>query len=172
VDWRLGEHIQWGTIKTGRFWRVTYNYSDELSRKFRRRHPHVNDERGTITVNVGDGRHESSIRKKVRAEKEQDAENYNSKTKPQITVGDKVVTLNATPDAGDKAYHRHGYYVPHTALVITSGRGDVTIEACQHVEVNHHRGEVNINDHTGNVSLNLDGIPPARPCEGRRDYSG
>src|SRR5260370_28913217 len=24
-------------------------------------------------------------------------------------------------------------------------------------EVNHHRGEVNINDHTGNVSLNLDG---------------
>src|SRR5260370_7080201 len=50
-------------------------------------------------------------------------------------------------------------YVPlHTTLVITSGRGDVTIAGMgSNVEVNHHRGEVNINDHTGNVSLNLDG---------------
>jgi len=50
-------------------------------------------------------------------------------------------------------------YVPvNTTLVITSGRGDVTIAGISSsVEVNHHRGEVNINDHTGNVSLNLDG---------------
>jgi DUF4097 and DUF4098 domain-containing protein YvlB len=50
-------------------------------------------------------------------------------------------------------------YVPlNTALVITSGRGDVTIAGMSSsVEVNHHRGEVNINDHTGNVSLSLDG---------------
>jgi len=106
----------------------------------------VNDERGTITINVGDGKTmKVSVRKKVRAEKEQDAENYNSKTKPQITVGDKVVTLNAnTQSAGDKGVTTDmDIYVPlNTALVITSGRGDVTVAGMtSNVEVNHHRAK-------------------------------
>src|SRR6266852_2127058 len=166
VDWKsLGEHIQLGDDQglDEIFGGSTYDYSDELSQEI----PagsilHVNDERGTITVNVGDGKTmKVSVRKKVRAEKEQDGENFNSKTKPQITVGDKVVTLNAnTQGAGDKGVTTDmDIYVPlNTALVITSGRGDVTIAGMvSNVEVNHHRGEVNINDHTGNVSLNLDG---------------
>ena len=166
VDWKsLGEHIQLGDNQglDEIFGGSTYDYSDELSQEI----PagsilHVNDERGTITVNVGDGKTmKVSVRKKVRAEKEQDAENYNSKTKPQITVGDKVVTLNAnTQSAGDKGVTTDmDIYVPlNTTLVITSGRGDVTVAGMSgNVEVNHHRGEVNINDHTGNVSLNLDG---------------
>jgi len=166
VDWKsLGEHIQLGDNQglDEIFGGSTYDYSDELSQEI----PagsilHVNDERGTITVNVGDGKKvKVSVRKKVRAEKEQDAENYNSKTKPQITVGDKVVTLNAnTQSAGDKGVTTDmDIYVPlNTALVITSGRGDVTVAGMSsNVEVNHHRGEVNINDHTGNVSLSLDG---------------
>jgi hypothetical protein len=166
VDWKsLGEHIQLGDNQglDEIFGGSTYDYSDELSQEI----PagsilHVNDERGTITVNVGDGKTvKVSVRKKVRAEKEQDAENYNSKTKPQITVGDKVVTLNAnTQSAGDKGVTTDmDVYVPsNTALVITSGRGDVTVAGMSsNVEVNHHRGEVNINDHTGNVSLSLDG---------------
>ncbi len=166
VDWKsLGEHIQLGDNQglDEIFGGSTFDYSDELSQEI----PagsilHVNDERGTITVNVGDGKTmKVSVRKKVRAEKEQDAENYNSKTKPQITVGDKVVTLNAnTQNAGDKGVTTDmDIYVPlNTALVITSGRGDVTVAGMSsNVEVNHHRGEVNINDHTGNVSLNLDG---------------
>jgi DUF4097 and DUF4098 domain-containing protein YvlB len=42
-------------------------------------------------------------------------------------------------------------------LVITSGRGDVTIAGMSSgVEVNHRHGEVNVNDHTGNATLNLD----------------
>src|SRR5260370_9922266 len=102
-----------------------------------------------------------SVRKKVRAEKEQDAENYNSKTKPQISVAEKVVTLNAnTQGAGDKGVTTDMdiYVPPNTALLITSGRGDVTVAGMSSsIEVNHHRGEVNINDHTGNVSLSLDG---------------
>jgi len=166
VDWKsLGEHIQLGDNQglDEIFGGSTYDYSDELSQEI----PagsilHVNDEHGTITVNVGDGKTmKVSVRKKVRAEKEQDAENYNSKTKPQITVGDKVVTLNAnTQSAGDKGVTTDmDVYVPsNTALVITSGRGDVTVAGMtSNVEVNHHRGEVNINDHTGNVSLSLDG---------------
>jgi Putative adhesin len=166
VDWKsLGEHIQLGDDQglDEIFGGSTFDYSDELSQEI----PagsilHVNDEHGTITVNVGDSKTmKVSVRKKVRAEKEQDAESYNSKTKPQVTVAEKVVTINAnTQGAGDKGVTTDmDIYVPgNSALVITSGRGDVTIAGMgSNVEVNHHRGEVNISDHTGNVSLSLDG---------------
>jgi len=166
VDWKsLGEHIQLGDDQglDEIFGGSTFNYSDELSQEIPAGGTlHVNDERGTITVNVADGKTmKVSVRKKVHAEKEQDAENYNSKTKPQITVAEKAVTLNAnTQGGGDKGVTADmDIYVPvNTALVITSSRGDVTIAGmASNVEVNHHRGEVNINDHTGNVSLNLVG---------------
>jgi DUF4097 and DUF4098 domain-containing protein YvlB len=166
LDWKsLGEHIQLGDDQgiDEIFGGSTFDYSDELSQEIPAGSVlHVNDERGTITINVGDDKAmKVSVRKKVRTEKERDADSYNSKTKPQITVGDKVVTLNAnTQGAGDKGVTTDmDIYVPlNTALVITSGRGDVTIAGMSsNVEVNHHRGEVNINDHTGNVSLNLDG---------------
>jgi Putative adhesin len=166
VDWKsLGEHIQLGDDQglDELFGGSTYDYSDELRQEIPAGSSlHVNDEHGTITVNVGDGKTmKVSVRKKVRAEKEQDAENYNSKTKPQIIVAEKVVTLNAnTQGAGDKGVTTDmDIYVPlNTALVITSGRGDVTVAGMtSNVEVNHHRGEVNINDHTGSVSLSLDG---------------
>jgi Putative adhesin len=170
VNWKsIGEHIQLGDDEglDEIFGGSTFNYSDELSQEIPAGSSlHVNDDRGTITINVADFKTNDktmkvSVRKKVRAEKEQDAENYNSKTKPQITVADKVITLNAnTQGAGDKGVTTDmDIYVPlNTALVITSNRGDVTIAGMSsNVEVNHHRGEVNINDHTGNVSLNLDG---------------
>src|SRR5450759_3152777 len=173
VNWKsIGEHIQLGDDQglDEIFGGSTFDYSDELSQEIPAGSSlHVNDDRGTITINVADFKTNDktndktmkvSVRKKVRAEKEQDAENYNSKTKPQITVADKVITLNAnTQGAGDKGVTTDmDIYVPlNTALVITSNRGDVTIAGMSsNVEVNHHRGEVNINDHTGNVSLNLD----------------
>ena len=91
----------------------TFDYSDDLTQEIPAGSSlHVNDDRGTITVNVGDGKTmKVSVRKKVRAEKQQDADNYNRKTKPQITVVDKVVTLNAnTQGAGDKGVtDRYGY---------------------------------------------------------------
>ncbi len=169
-NWQsLGEHIQLGDDENldEIFSGSVFNYSDELSQEIPAGSTlHVNDDRGTITINVADFKTNDktmrvSVRKKVRAEKQQDADNYNSRTKPQITVADKVVTLNAnTQGAGDKSVTTDmDIYVPlNTALAITSGRGDVTIAGMSgNVEVNHHRGEVNINDHTGNVSLNLDG---------------
>jgi hypothetical protein len=166
LDWKsLGEHFQIGDDHglDEIFGGSTFDYSDELSQEIPAGSSlHINDERGTITINVADTRTmKVSVRKKVRAEKEQDAENYNSKTKPQITVSEKVVTLNAnTQGAGDQGVTTDmDIYVPaNTALTITSSRGAVTIAGMSsNVEVNHHRGEVNINDHTGNVSVNLDG---------------
>ncbi|MGD0468499.1 MAG: DUF4097 family beta strand repeat-containing protein [Terriglobales bacterium] len=170
VDWKsVGEHTKIGDVGEldEIFGGSAFDFSDELSQEIPAGSTlHVNDDRGTITVNVADFKMNDRtmkvlVHKKVRAEKEQDAENYNTKTKPQITVADKIVTLNAnTQGAGDKSVTTDmDIYVPvNTTLVITSGRGDVTIAGMtSDVEVNHHRGEVNINDHAGNVTLNLNG---------------
>jgi hypothetical protein len=166
VDWKsIGDHIQFDDEEglDEIFGGSVFNYSDELSQEIPAGSSlHVNDDRGTITINVADSKTKMKIsaRKKVHAENEQDADKYNSKTKPQITLGDKVVTLNAnTQGAGDKGVITDmDIYVPvNTALVITSGRGDVTIAGmASNVEVNHRHGEVNINDQTGNVLLNLE----------------
>lgn len=166
LDWKsLGEHIQIGDDQglDEIFGGSTFDYSAELSHDIPAGSTlHVTDERGTITINVADTKTmKVSVRKKIRAEKQQDADNYNSKTTPQITLGDKVVMLLAnTQGAGDKGVTTDmDIYVPvNTSLVITSGRGDVTISGMSsNVEVNHRRGEVNVSDHTGNILLNLDG---------------
>src|SRR5208337_34096 len=149
VDWKnLRDHIQLGDDQglDEIFGGSTFNYSGELSNAWPAgsNSVRINDERGTITVNVSDDKKlKVSWRKKVHAENQQDADRYNSKTDPAITTAEKVILLNAnTQGAGDKGVNTDlDIYVPaNTSLVIT-----------------HHRGEVNINDHTGNISLNLDG---------------
>lgn len=165
LDWNsIREHTHFGEDEDwdNFFGGPTFNYSDELSQDISAGSTlRVNDDHGTITVNVGDGKTmKVSLRKTVRAEEQKDADSYNSKTKPQLTVVDKVVTLDANVHgAGDKSVTTDmDIYVPaSTALVITSGRGDVTVSGMSgEVEINHHRGEVNINDQTGNILLNLD----------------
>ena len=165
VDWKnLRDHIQIGDDEglDEIFGGSTFDYSDELSQEIPAGSSvHINDDRGTITVNVADGKTmKVSVRKKVRAEKEQDANNYNAKTKPTIVVADKVVTLNAnTQGAGDKGVTTDiDVYVPRNSeLAIVSRRGDVTINGMNgNVDVNHQRGDVNIGDHTGNISLTLE----------------
>jgi hypothetical protein len=169
LNWKdIGDHIQIGDDRglDEIFGGSTFNYSDELSQEIPAGSTlHVNDDRGAITVNVADSKDNKtmkvSVRKKIRAEKEQDADNYNAKTKPQIIAGDKVVTLNAnTQGAGDKGVTTDmDIYVPaNTALVITSTRGDVTIaDMAGNVEVTHRRGEISITNHQGTVVLNVDG---------------
>ena len=164
VNWgNIRDHIQFGDQDFDEiFGGSTFDYSDELSQTFPKGGSlHINDDRGTITVNVGDGDTiKVSVRKKVHAEKQQDADNYNARTKPQITVVDKNVTLTANTEAvGDKGVNTDmDVYVPrNTDLVITSRRGDVTINGMNgNVEVNHQRGEVKLNDRTGNAVLKLD----------------
>lgn len=165
VNWgEFRDHIQIGDEDFDQiFGGSTFDYSDELSQPIPKgANLHINDDRGTVTVNVGEGDTiKVSVRKKIRAEKQQDADNYNASTKPQITVVDKIVTLNAnTQAAGHKGISADmDVYVPrNTDLVIVSRRGDVSITGVNgNVEVNHRRGEVDLNDHAGNVVLNLEG---------------
>jgi hypothetical protein len=164
VNWgEIRDHIQIGDEDFDQiFGGSTFDYSDELSQAIPKNATlHINDDRGTITVNAGEGDTiKVSIRKKVHADKQQDADQYNASTKPQITVVDKVVTLNAnTHAAGDKGITTDmDVYVPRNAdLTIVSRRGNVSITGMGgSVEVNHQRGEVNVTDQTGNVVLNLE----------------
>jgi hypothetical protein len=161
----IGEHIQIGDDEglDEIFSGSTFDYSDDLTKDI----PvgsslHINDDRGTITINVSDGKTmKVSVRKKVRADKQEDADSYNSKTKPQLTVVDKVVTLDAeTHAAGDHSVTTDmDVYVPrNTDIVVVSRRGDITINGMQgSVDITHHNGEVNLNDHTGNAVFNLEG---------------
>jgi putative adhesin len=116
-----------------------------------------------VTINLGDDTHtlKVSVRKKVRAEKQSDADSYNTKTKPEISVNDKIVTLNAnTQGAGDKGVTTDmDVYVPRNLeLVITSRRGDIAITGVTgNAAINHQHGEVSVSDHTGNVTIDMEG---------------
>jgi hypothetical protein len=160
----LRDHIQLGDDSDWADWAggTSFDYSDELSKEFPSGGTlRVNNERGSVNINVEDGSHmlKVSVRKKIRADKQADADNYNSKTKPDITVSDKIVTLNAnTQGAGDKSVLTDmDIYVPRNLeLVITSRRGDVTITGVAgNASVNHQHGEVNVSDHTGNVTIDM-----------------
>ena len=167
VDWKsLGEHIEIGDDEgiDEIFGGSTFNYNGELTSDLPAGSAtlRINDDRGTITVNVSnDPKMRVSWRKKVHAENQQDADRYNTKTTPTIERTDKVLVLNAnTQGAGDKGVSTDmDIYVPaNAALSITSSRGDVTIAGMNGaIDVNHRRGEVNVNDHTGDVSLSLEG---------------
>ena len=167
VDWKnLGEHIQLGDDQglDEIFGGSTFNYNGTLSTPL----PvgsntlRIKDDRGTITVNVSEEKKlRVDWRKKVRAENQPDADRYNTKTDLTITPADKVILLDAnTQGAGDKGVTMDmDIYLPaNTALVISSNRGDVTVAGMSSsVEIDHRHGAVNVNDHTGSVSLNLDG---------------
>jgi DUF4097 and DUF4098 domain-containing protein YvlB len=166
VDWKsLGEHIQVGDDEglDEIFGGSTFDYSGELSPDLPAgsNSLHINDDRGTITVNPSDDKKlKVSWRKKVRAENQQDADRYNAKTDPGITMADKVITLNAnTQAAGDKGVTTDmDIYVPrNTEVVVVSRRGGVTISGMNgSVDVTNHNGEVSLSDHTGNAVLNLE----------------
>jgi DUF4097 and DUF4098 domain-containing protein YvlB len=167
VDWKnLGEHIQLGDDEglDEIFGGSTFNYSGEVNSPLPAGADtlRINDDRGTVTVNVSDEKKiRVAWRKKVHAEKQQDADRYNGETWLNIVPSDKTLVLNAnTQGAGDKGVTVDmDIYVPaNMSLAITSGRGDVTVAGrTGTLEINHRKGEVNVNDQTGSVSLNLDG---------------
>ena len=141
----------------------TFDYSGDLSNDLPAGTTglRINDERGTVTVNVSDDKKlRVSWRKKVHAENQQKADGYNTKTNVTITPADKLLVLNAnTQSAGDKGVSIDmDVYVPRNMdLVISSRHGDINITGIMgSVEINHQRGEVNISDLTGNATLSLD----------------
>jgi hypothetical protein len=156
---QLGDNGDWEDWAGG----TAYDYSDELSKEFPAGGTlRINDDRGTVNINVEDGSHniKVSVRKKIRADRQTDADGYNTKTKPDLSVNDKIVTLNAnTQAAGDKSIITDmDVYVPRNVeLVITGRRGDVTVNGITgNASINHQHGDVTVSDHTGNVTIDIE----------------
>src|SRR5262249_31688227 len=161
----IRDHIQIGDNGDWEDWvgGSTFDYSDELSKEFPAGGTlRINNERGSVNVNVAEDSHmlKVSVRKKIRADKQADADGYNNKTKPDLSVNDKIVTLNAnTQGAGDKSVIADmDVFVPRNVeLVITGRRGNVNITGVTgNASINHQHGEVNVSEHTGNVTVDME----------------
>jgi hypothetical protein len=141
----------------------SYSFNDELSEAFPAGGTlHVNNERGDVTVTVSsDDKIHVDVRKKIRADKQEDADKYNPQTKPDIVVSGKTVTVNAnTERAGE-----HGVVadldisIPRKADVfIDSKRGNVEVSDREgNLQISASRGSISLDDIAGNASLSVSG---------------
>lgn len=141
----------------------TFDYSGDLSNDLPTgaTRLEINDDRGTVTVNVSDDKKvRVAWRKKVHAENQQQADGYNKKTEVTLAAAGKGVALSANTHAtGDKGVSTDmDVYVPREMEVsIVSRHGDVTVNGMgSGVQINHQHGEVNINDLVGSAALTLE----------------
>ena len=163
VDWRgLHDQIGWDDSDFENWFGESFTYNDQLSQAF----PpggslHVVSDRGAVHVIASD---DNQIRvvidKKVHADKQEDADKYNAGTKPQITVSDKVVTVNAnTEGAGE-----HGVstdmqiFIPRKApAIISTKHGDVNVTGREgNLDISAAHGDVTLEEITGNANLSLE----------------
>ncbi len=141
----------------------TYNFDDHLEQPV----PpavtslRVNNEHGAVRVNTSDDATITvTVRKRVGAENQSDADKFNADTKPTLTTTGSVLTL----DAKTQAAGNHGVQsdldisIPRKmALQIFSRRGDISVTGREgEVEVNSQHGDATVEDVTGNVKLNLE----------------
>src|SRR5205807_10556578 len=138
-----------------------YSFTDQSSQTFPAGGSlHVVSDRGDVNVVVSEGNQiKVDIAKKVHAENQQDADKYNAGTKPQITIREKIVTVNAnTQGAGE-----HGVAADMTIsiprkvpVVISTRHGDINVTGRDgSLDISSQRGEVMAEDINGSVSLNL-----------------
>lgn len=165
VDWgNIRDHLQIDDNDfNDMFGGSTFDYSGDLTNDLATgvSRLEINDDRGTVTVNVSDDKKmRVSWRKKVHAENQQRADEYNQKTGVTISQAGKSLALNAnTRGAGDKGVSTDmDVYVPReTEIVVTAGHGDININGmAAAVQINHQHGEVNINDLLGSATLTLE----------------
>lgn len=121
----------------------------------------VNDDRGAVRVSVANDNKITVIaRKRVSAESQGDADKYQEKASPTITVSGNALILDANIHAaGEHAVQSDlDISIPRKMEVhIISRRGDVSVDGRDgDVEVANQHGEVTVEDVKGNVKLNLE----------------
>jgi hypothetical protein len=141
----------------------TYNFDDHLEQAIppAATSLRVNDDHGAVRVSfANDNKINVTVRKRVGAESQSDANKYNAETKPTITTTGGVLILEAkTQAAGDHAVQSDlDISIPRKMEVhIISRRGDVSVTGRDgEVEITNHNGDVTVEDVTGNVKLNLE----------------
>jgi DUF4097 and DUF4098 domain-containing protein YvlB len=141
----------------------TYNFDDHLEQDL----PvgatslHVNNDHGAVRVAASDGNKITvTVRKRVGAESQNDADKYDAQTKPAITTTGGLVTLDARIQAsGDHAVQSDlDISIPRKLeLHIISRRGDVSVTGRDGmVDISNQHGDVSVEDINGNVKLALE----------------
>ncbi len=140
----------------------TFNYDDSLAQALPAGSSvKIVNDRGAVNVSVSnDDQLRVTVRKKIRADEQKEADQWNAGTKPQVTVSGNLVTVNAnTMGAGDHPVVADlDVSIPRkAALSIASKRGDVgVIGRDGTVDISSQKGDVSVEDVDGNVNLNLD----------------
>ena len=139
----------------------SHGYEDQLAQAF----PpgatlRVTDIRGAVNVNASeDNQIHVVVHKRIKAERQEDADKWNASTKPQITVNDHTVSLNANNEgAGDQWVATDmDVSIPRKAsVVISTRRGDVSVTGRDgDVDISSQHGDVAASDINGKVNVNL-----------------
>jgi DUF4097 and DUF4098 domain-containing protein YvlB len=141
----------------------TYNFDDHLEQDIppATTSLRVNDDHGAVRVSfANDNKITVTVRKRVGAESQSDADKYNTETKPTLTTTGGLLTLEArTQAAGDHAVQSDlDISVPRKMqLHVISRRGDVSVTGRdEDVEINNQHGDVSVEDVAGNIKLTLE----------------
>jgi hypothetical protein len=137
----------------------SYNFNDHLEQSFPADASlKVIDNRGAVSVHASDDNKITVVvRKRIGAESQEDADKYNTETKPTITTIGGLVTVDAkTEAAGDHPVEADlDISVPRKAPVsIISRHGDVNVSGRSgNVEVSSQHADTSVDDVTGNVKI-------------------
>jgi hypothetical protein len=141
----------------------TFNFDDHLEQEIppATTSLRVNDEHGAVRVTTSnDNKITVTVRKRVGADGQSDADKYNAETRPAITATGGLLTLDAkTQSAGNHSVESDlDISIPRKmALQVTSRRGEVSVVGRDgEVEITNQHGDVSVEDVTGNVKLNLE----------------
>ena len=162
------EHFNWSGLRDqinlndddfNNIFGETYNFDDHLEQDFPAGASlKIIDNHGAVSVHASDDNKISVVvRKRVGADSQGDADKYNEKTKPVITVNGGLVTLDAKVEgAGDHPVETDlDISLPRKAPVsIVSRRGDVNLVGRDGtIDVSAQHGDTSIEDVTGNVKV-------------------
>jgi hypothetical protein len=166
------ERFNWGEVRDNlniddndlnNLFGQTYNFDDQLEQDIPAGAAslRVDDEHGAVRVSFADNKKITvTVRKRVGAESQSDADKYNSETKPTITATGGILTLEAkTQAAGDHGVQSDlDISIPRKmGLNVISRRGDVTVTGRDgDIDINTQHGDVTVEDITGNVKVNLE----------------
>ena len=157
----IAEHIDWD----GEGWNPfgeSYSYDDQITADFPKdANLHVVNDRGAVNITTSDdAQMHVTVRKRVFADKKDDADKWNADTKPQVNTSGNTVTLNAnTHGAGD---HRIAtdldIALPRKAAVTISSRnGDVGVNGRDgDADISCQRGDVSLQEISGKVNISLE----------------
>jgi DUF4097 and DUF4098 domain-containing protein YvlB len=141
----------------------SYTYTDDLQDKFPAGATlHVENERGAVNISSGDTSDiRVSVHKRINADRQQQADEWNKSTHPEIKITGQVVTVRANNSSvGDHSVSTDlDISIPRKAsVVVSTHHGDVSIMGRDgNANVDSEGGDVAVTDVNGSVTLNLSG---------------